>query len=88
VVDLEEFIKNYGFHQDKISLAAITYLWLSTLALSIFTAKYSLLASKLQCMMTAKEDTKLEVRTKVIFYSQIAYTTVASVFFVYFYIRF
>lgn len=67
---------------------AITYLWLSTFALSIFTAKYYLLASKLQCMMTGKEDTKLEFRTKAIFYSQIAYTTVASVLFVYFYIIF
>lgn len=88
MVELEDFIKDYNFHQDKISLAAITYLWLSILALSIFTAKYYLLACKLQCMMTAKEDTKLEVRTKAIFYSQIAYTTIASVLFVYFYIRF
>jgi hypothetical protein len=88
LVELEDFIKNYSFHQDKISLAAVTYLWLSTLALSIFTAKYYLLASKLECMMTAKEDPKLEVRTKAMFYSQIAYTTVASIFFVYFYIRF
>jgi len=60
---------NYNFHQDKISLAAVTYLLLSTLALSIFAAKYYLLASKLQCMMTAKEDTKLEVRAKAMFYS-------------------
>lgn len=61
---------------------------LSTLALSIFAAKYYLLASKLQCMMTAKEDTKLEFRAKAMFYSQIAYTTVASIFFVYFYLRY
>ena len=81
-------MNNYKFHQDKISLSAVTYLWLSTLALSIFTAKYYLLASKLQCMMTSKEDSKLEVRAKAMFYSQIAYTTVASIFFVYFYLRF
>ena len=50
-------------------MAAVLYLWLSTVALSVFAAKYYLLASKIQCMIAAIEDTRLEIKARAMFYS-------------------